>query len=135
MASPLRLTRREILAWSPLFEAPPSRTAAASASEHRRLESELGFTLNWLLSQENNVFFSFFFSPDYLMSVLAWKWCAVSSGRARGLFSVCQATLMMGIKSWERASQLDRKPSHRVLVGLGIFFLPPNGKILAWGMV
>lgn len=76
MVSPLRLTRREIVAWSPLFEAPPSRTATASASEHHRLESELGFTLNWLLSQENN----FFFSPYYLMFVLTWKWYAVSSG-------------------------------------------------------
>lgn len=35
---------------------------------------------------------------------------------------------MMGIKSWERASQLDRKPSHRVLVGLGIFFSSPKWK-------
>lgn len=44
------------------------------------------------------------------------------------MFSVCQATLMMGIKAWERASQLDRKPSHRVLVGLGIFFFPQMEK-------
>lgn len=29
---------------------------------------------------------------------------------------------MMGIKSQGTASQLDRKPTHRVLVGLGIFF-------------
>ena len=32
------------------------------------------------------------------------------------------------IKSWERASQLDRKPSHRVLVGLGFFFPAPRWK-------
>lgn len=33
---------------------------------------------------------------------------------------------MMGIKSWGTASQLDRKPTHRVLVGLGIFFFYPQ---------
>ena len=124
MASPSRLTQREILAQSPLCKAPPLRRA--TASQHRCLESELGFTLNWLLSQENNFFF--FFSPCYLVFVLTWKWYTVSSGWARGLFSVCQATLMMGIKSWERASQLDRKPSHRVLVGWGFFFPAPRWK-------
>lgn len=66
MASPSRLTQREILAQSPLFKAPPLRRA--TASQHRCLESELGFTLNWLLSQENNFFFSFSFS-------LPVTWC------------------------------------------------------------
>lgn len=59
MASPSRLTQREILAQSPLFKAPPLRRA--TASQHRCLESELGFTLNWLLSQENKFFFLFLF--------------------------------------------------------------------------
>lgn len=66
MASPSRLTQREILAQSPLFKAPPLRTA--TASQHRCLESELGFTLNWLLSQENNFFFPLSFS-------LPVTWC------------------------------------------------------------
>lgn len=86
--------------------------------------TELGLTLNWLLGQENN--FVLFLSHCYLMFVLTWKWYTVSSGWARGLFLVCQATLMMGIKSWGTASQLDRKPTHRVLVGLGIFFFYPQ---------
>lgn len=84
----------------------------------------VGLSLNWLLCQENN----FFFSCYYLVFVLTWKRYTVSSGWARGLFSVCQATLMMGIKSQGTASQLDRKPSHRVLVGLGFFSSTPKWK-------
>lgn len=77
-----------------------------------------------LLSQKNT-FFSFILTCFDLETTL------VSSEWARGLFLVCQASLMMGIKPQEtEASWTGNKPQG--FGGLGDFFLPPNGKILVW---
>lgn len=132
-AFPSRLTQREMSGLEPTVH------GSTLEDSHSHITSPSGVRVGLhseLASKSGKYFFSLSFSSHYyLVFVLTWKWYTVSSGWARGLFSVCQATLMMGIKSWGGASQLDRKPSHRVLVGLGTFFLPPNGKILAWGMV
>lgn len=81
---------------------------------------ELGF-----LSAFSGKYFPLFLTCSDLETV------HVSSGWARGLFLVCQVSLMMGIKPQEtEASWTGNKPQS--FGGHGIFFLPPNGKILAW---
>lgn len=103
---------------SPPFMALPSRTA----TEQNHVEWE-----NWAFCQasQSGKYFLLFLTCSDLETV------HVSSGWARGLFLVCQVSLMMGIKLQEtEASWTGNKPQG--FGGIGIFFLPPNGKILAW---
>lgn len=95
----------------------------------------MGLTLNWLLGQENHFVLFLSFSPLFdVCSDLEMVHCEfrVSQRFVLGLSSHFDE----GNKILGNSMPAGQATNPRGFGGLGIFFfLPPNGKILAWGTV